>query len=337
MSLRLIQVTLPAERKKSMINVAETHNALDIWWEPKNEDGLRTVSILVDRASQQNILDSIQLQLHDENNWRAVLLPVEASLPKIEKSETEKKQKFKWRKSLTREELFQEVSGGAEGDLVFYLMVLLSTIVAAIGLAQDNIAFVIAAMVIAPLLGPNLALTFGTALGEKGLILNALKTNIGGLLAAIIPCTLIGYIVDINMQSEQLMERTIIDFAAIAVAMASGAAAVLSMTTGVSSALVGVMVSVALLPPAAAVGIFLGKMEFAYAIDSFLLLTTNIVCIGLSSQIVLAFMGIRPRTFLEKRSANQSSLIQIVICVLLLAVISAIIVYTETDLDIKFE
>jgi len=331
MPLRLIQVTLPAERKKSMIDLADRYDAIDIWWESKSEDGTRTVNILVDRQNQQEVLDSVQLQLNDCDDWRAVLLPVEASLPKIDKDI--KNKKFKWRKSLTREELFQEVSNGANGDTLFYLMVILSTIVAAIGLAQDNLAFVIAAMVIAPLLGPNLALAFGSALGEKKLIINALKTSVGGILMAIISCIALGYLFDINMRSEQLMDRTIVDFAAIAVALASGAAAVLSLTTGVSSALVGVMVSVALLPPAAAVGLFIGNEEIGYALDSLLLLTTNMVCIGISSQIVLAFMGIRPRTFLEKRQADQSTLVQMGISILLLIIICFIIFFTDTDVS----
>jgi len=337
MSLRLIQVTLPAERKKSMINLADRYDAIDIWWESKSEDGTRTVNILVDRQNQQDVLDSVQLQLNDCDDWRAILLPVEASLPKIEKDTETKNKKFKWRKSLTREELFQEVSSGADGDTLFYLMVILSTIVAAIGLAQDNLAFVIAAMVIAPLLAPNLALAFGSALGEKKLIINALKTSMGGILMAIIPCIALGYLFEINMKSEQLMDRTIVDFAAIAVAMASGAAAVLSMTNGVSSALVGVMVSVALLPPAAAVGLFLGNEEIGYALDSLLLLTTNMVCIGISSQTVLAFMGIRPRTFLEKRKADQSTLVQMGISILLLIVICFIIFFTDAHVlqDVK--
>ena len=325
MSLRIIQITLPAERKKTMIQIAETHNALDIWWEPKNEDGIRTISILVDHHNQQTILDSIQTHMGDNTDWRAVLLPVEASLPKQEK--TKEIRKFKWRKSLTREELYQEIANGAEGDLLFYLMVFLSTIVAAIGLIQDNVAIVIAAMVIAPLLGPNLALSFATALGDKPLILKSFLTCVGGLIAAIIPCIILGHFLPVDLGSAELFARTNIDYAAIILALASGAAAVLSLTTGVSSALVGVMVSVAVLPPAAAFGIYIGLNQFNLAIDSGFLLLTNLASVGLSAQIVLAFMGIRPRTFLEKRSANQSSLVQIGICAILLAIISIIIAY----------
>ena len=339
MSLRLIQVTLPAERKRTLMNIADNYNAVDTWWTPKNEDGFRTVSILVDRSSQQDVLDSIQNNLHDVNDWRAVLLPVEASLPTedISEDETSVKQKFHWRKSLTREELYQEVSNGAEGDRLYYMMVLLSTIVAAVGLMQDNVAFVIAAMVIAPLLSPNLALTFGTALGDKSLVINAFKTSMGGLVAAIVPCIIVGYFFELDMGSQQLMGRTTIDFASMIVALASGAAAVLSMTTGVSSALVGVMVSVALLPPAAALGLFLGHENYNYAWDSALLLTTNIVCIGLSSQAVLAIMGIRPRTFYEQKQALQSHWIQAAICLVLLGLISFIIIFTDVDVAEKLK
>jgi uncharacterized hydrophobic protein (TIGR00341 family) len=204
--------------------------------------------------------------------------------------------------------------------------------VAAVGLIQDNVAFVIAAMVIAPLLSPILALTFGTSLGDKGLIFNALKTSSTGLIAAIIPCIILGVFIDLSAGSDQLMERTEINFATMCVAFASGAAAVLSMTTGVSSALVGVMVSVALLPPAAAVGLFIGSGDYGFAIDASLLLLTNIVCIGLSSQIVLYIMGIRPRTFLEQKSAQYSHWIQGGICILLLIIISIIIIYSDADI-----
>ncbi len=327
MALRLIQVTIPAERKKTLLNLADRHDAIDTWWEAKSEDGSRTMNILVDRHSQQTILDSIQNHLTDEDDWRAVLLPVEATIPKPEV--TQSPQKFKWRKSLSREELYEEVARGAEGDLLFYLMVFLSTIVAAIGLIQDNVAIVIAAMVIAPLLGPNLALAFGTALGDKSLVIKSLVTSIGGLCAAIIPCIAWGYFLPADIDSHELYSRTDINFAMIVLALASGAAAVLSLATGVSSALVGVMVSVALLPPAVAFGLFVGMGQMTNAFNSGVLLLTNLASVGLASQIVLTFMGIRPRTFLEKRSANQSTLLQIAVCLILLGFVSGVIILSN--------
>ena len=59
--------------------------------------------------------------------------------------------------------------------------------------------------------------------------------------------------------------------------------------------------------------------------ESMTLSIRNAASVGLASQIVFAFMGIRPRTFIEKRAANQSALIQIAICLILLAIISGVI------------
>ena len=79
--------------------------------------------------------------------------------------------------------------------------------------------------------------------------------------------------------STELMLRTDVGLAAVALALASGAAAALSLTTGLSSVLVGVMVSVALLPPAAALGLMLGYGQPDLAIGAGLLLAINIVCV----------------------------------------------------------
>lgn len=51
---------------------------------------------------------------------------------------------------------------------------------AAIGLLKDDVAVIIGAMVIAPLLGPNVALALATTLGDVKLAWNALKTNASG-------------------------------------------------------------------------------------------------------------------------------------------------------------
>ena len=58
--------------------------------------------------------------------------------------------------------------------------------------------------------------------------------------------------------SGELISRTKICLDGVALALAAGAAAALSVTSGLSSTLVGVMVAVALLPQTATVGIMLG-------------------------------------------------------------------------------
>ena len=98
-------------------------------------------------------------------------MPVEAALPR--KKEAEKSKQGK-RTGTSREELYHVIEQNAQIDLNYFLLVILSSIVAAVGMLENNIAVVIGAMVIAPLLGPNIALAFGTVLGDSKLMLRAL-------------------------------------------------------------------------------------------------------------------------------------------------------------------
>ena len=62
-----------------------------------------------------------------------------------------------------------------------------------------------------------------------------------------------------NVESRELLGRTQVGLDSAALALASGGAAVLSLTSGIPSVLVGVMVAVALLPPNSYFGINVGR------------------------------------------------------------------------------
>lgn len=63
---------------------------------------------------------------------------------------------------------------------------------------------------------------------------------------------------------------------------------------------VEVMVAVALLPPAVALGLMLGHGHYDLAVGAGLLLAVNLVCVNLASKVVFFIKGIRPRGWLEK-------------------------------------
>jgi uncharacterized hydrophobic protein (TIGR00341 family) len=128
-----------------------------------------------------------------------------------------------------------------------------------------------------------------------------------------------------------MMNRTNIGFASIILALASGAAAVLSLTMGISSALVGVMVAVALMPPAVTLGLTLGNGQFDLAYGTFLLLATNVVCVNLSAQVIFRLKGIRPRTWFEEKKAKQASKINALIWFALLLIL-AVLIWLKTNI-----
>ena len=221
----------------------------------------------------------------------------------------------------TREELYDRIERDARLDSNYVLMVFLSTIVASIGLIENNVAVIVGAMVIAPLLGPNISLAFATSLGDGELMWQSLKTNLAGLALALLMAIAIGFIWPDHLHSSEIMVRTDVGLDGVLLALASGAAAVLSLTTGLSSALVGVMVAVALLPPTATLGMMLGSGQPHLALGAGLLLAINVVCINLSAKLMFQLKGVKPRTWLEKRKARQSVTIYILIWIATLGIL----------------
>ncbi len=121
------------------------------------------------------------------------------------------------------------------------------------------------------------------------------------------------------------MSRTEVGMDSVVLALASGAAAALSLTTGLSSVLVGVMVAVALLPPAATLGIMLGQGNMSLAIGAGLLLAVNIVCVNLASKVVFFLKGVDPRTWLEKEKAKRAMVVYVLGWIITLIILMPVI------------
>ena len=322
--MKIIAVLADNSYLKALQSVAQRLEVADYWEGLEGADGRREIRFLVSPEKRQETLDALQAVLGNSESAKWFLMPVEAALPRIEEKEPKKEDKPD-SVTTSREELYNSVEKSARMDNNFLLLVFLSTVVVAIGLLEDNVAVVIGAMVIAPLLGPNIALALGTALGDSSLMWKSLKTTLTGLTLALTLSMLIGLFWPMNFKSQELLSRTYVGLDSAALAFASGAAAVLSLTTGLPSVLVGVMVAVALLPPTATLGLMLGSKNLELATGAGLLLAVNIVCVNLAAKISFLFRGIKPRTWLEKQKARQSMAIYILIWVLSLTVLLAAI------------
>jgi len=322
--MKLIEAIADESITDIIVEVAKENNAIDFRLALKNEEGRQAVRILSHDEMVQSILDSLQKITGTYPATRIIVFPVDATLPLPVQTETDKK-----KSSTSREELYDSVSKNVVLDSNFIVLVILSTVVAAIGLIENNVAVVIGAMVIAPLLGPNLALGLGTALGDVDLMRKALKTNLVGVGIAIGLSILIGFIWPFDINSPELLARTEVGLDSLALALASGAAAALSLTTGLSSVLVGVMVAVALLPPSATFGLMIGHGQYQLAMGAALLLIANIVCLNLATKIVFLVKGISPRTWWQKEKAKRAMRVYIMVWLTVLAIL--IIMFLQLD------
>jgi len=329
--MKLIEVITDHQNLKSITGIAELHSSEINWVGPPDEQGRQLIRLLVGDEDRQLVLDALQGFLGQSS--RILVIPLEVVLPRIEPDTS--KADSKETTTATREELYNKIAKNARLDSTFLLLVFLSTVVVAIGLLEDNVAVVIGAMVIAPLLGPNMALALGTALGDMHLMWEATKSTLAGIALALLLSFLIGLFWPLNVSSHELMARTDVGLDSVVLALASGAAAVLSLTTGLPSVLVGVMVAVALLPPTATLGLMLGAGQYKFAMGAALLLAVNIVSVNLAAKTVFWIRGVKPRSWLEKQKASQSMLTYLVIWAVSL-VILLFIIFVRKGLLISF-
>ena len=326
--MKIIEVIADAGHHDTIASIAEQQQVEDIWFGANNEDGRIAARLLVSPENRQSVLDVLQTILQTSDNYRILIIPLDTSLPKSVETDNdnpedplEEKTRKKAALMSSREEILTQVEKDTQLNSNFILLIVLSAIVASIGLLENNVAVIVGAMVIAPLLGPNIAFSLGTSLGEKTLVLNSLKAMAVGVSLAIIIAALLGLVWPGDFYSMELMLRTDVTYSGTAIALASGAAASLSLVTSTSSVLVGVMVAVALMPPAVTIGLMLSVGQFHHALGATLLLAVNTVCINLSAKLVFLIRGVRPRNWLEARKAKQSQLLHIVIWIVLLVLL----------------
>ncbi|MFW6435712.1 MAG: DUF389 domain-containing protein, partial [Halovenus sp.] len=136
-----------------------------------------------------------------------------------------------------------------------------------------------------------------------------------------------------------IRERLLPDFLSLVVALGAGVAGVVSLSTGVSTALVGVMIAVALIPPAATVGIGIAWGLPAVSLGSGVLTLVNVLSINLAALAVLWYMGYRPTHWFRENEAQASTLKRVLALAAAIAVLSVFLggvtydTYTRTTVD----
>lgn len=334
MPIRQIEVVVPKGAKEDFDHLLED-NSVEHYWNEESESGY-LLKALVDASKTEAFLDKAEQVMGKSEGFRLVMQDVEATLPRVDDPDEDDKedevddeeQEPLSGVRVSREELYTDISDSVNLSPVYIAMVTFSTIVAALGMLRDSAAVVIGAMVIAPLLGPNVALALSTTLGDSKLFIKSVKTNLTGIGAALVLSVIMGMILEVDISVYEIASRTEVHLSDIALALASGAAGVLAYTIGMSAAVIGVMVAVALLPPLVTVGLLVGDLQFGAAYYALLLLTTNIICVNLAAVATFAVQGVSPRTWYKAAKAKKINKIAFIFWGVLLLILSILIYIT---------
>ncbi|MHA1410949.1 MAG: TIGR00341 family protein [Candidatus Odinarchaeia archaeon] len=214
----------------------------------------------------------------------------------------------------------------------FVIFAVLSGILAALGLLADNAVIVIASMLISPLMGPMFGISLGTILFDKKLVKNGAIALIFGFLVPIIAGTLLT-IIDPNFTlNPSITSRSTPTIAELGLAIISGVAFSLSFVSKEASALVGVAIAAALVPPAANIGIGIGALNLEIAAGSALLLCINIVAMLFFGMLTLWLQGIRPKeSFRREKMAEKKVRTRFAVLIIALVVFSIPLAYSSWE------
>lgn len=328
MPLRLLQITLPVHEELDAL--LDGHPAVAVVDDCRGH-GLRIVQVPLQAEKAESVMDELQDRFADVEGFHLLLLPIEALLPRLAEDDEEAggEREKKERSRLSREELYADVTDGIAIDAGYLALVALSAVVAAVGLLRDDVAVVIGAMVIAPLLKPNIALALASTLGDPKLAWRSLQTNATGAGLAFALSWGTGLFVEADPGAKMLAARTTLGLADFALALAAGAAGTLAFTRGLAGAVIGVMVAVALLPPLVASGVLFGAGATRAALGALLLTGANLVCVNLAAIATFLLQGVRPHSWSDSEKAKKATGFAVAIWLLLLAALAAIVSFAR--------
>lgn len=192
-----------------------------------------------------------------------------------------------------RRKVYDDLRKGSAPQFWFFLLVAISTLIAAFGLVMNSTAVVIGAMLVAPMMTPILGLGLGLVRGDTELIGIALRAEVLGVLISIFAGAALGFLLPMSFEpTPEMLNRTTPNLFDLLVAVLAGLAGAYALVDErISPVLPGVAISVAIVPPLANCGISLSLGAYEGAAGSFVLFFANFLSILLVSALVFYLAG----------------------------------------------
>jgi len=330
--VRLLQVTIPAGKREAALSTLDDEGVdYAVTDETSGREYAAVAYAPLPKGAVEPVLESLrEVGLGDE----AITVVVEANTVVSRRFEQlqERYAEEEDPDRIAREELTAAAGSLAPSLRTYVVMTVVSALIATAGLLLDSPAVVVGSMVIAPLVGPAMAASVGTVVNDREMFRRGVRLQILGLVVAVATAAVFALVVrftnlvppiaDVTTVPE-IRERVAPDFLSLVVALGAGAAGIVSLTSGVSTALVGVMIAVALIPPAATVGIGIAWGAPLVSLGSGVLMLVNVLSINLAALVVLWYSGYRPEHWFREGDARAATIKRVGVLVVAIVVLSA--------------
>lgn len=174
----------------------------------------------------------------------------------------------------------------------FSFLVILSTLIVALGLVKDYVILVIGGMLVTPLLSPILAISLGIIIRDFKVIARSVKVFLTAFVLAFLVAYLTGLLFEFNIEDIQLIKIMEPSLYTMLVALVAGMAASYAWAKPdlINSALPGVAITVTLIPPLTAIGLSLASENLVIFRTVLSTLVLNVFGIILASIVIFSLM-----------------------------------------------
>ncbi|MBC7242173.1 MAG: TIGR00341 family protein [Anaerolineae bacterium] len=191
--------------------------------------------------------------------------------------------------------LYRHLREDARPGVNYFTLIVLSSVIATLGLLQNSAAVIIGAMLVAPFMTPIMAISMALVRGDVRLLTLSLESVLKGMVASLALAILLTWIVPQPAVGSEILARTHPSLLDLVVALASGAAGAYALgRKEVAAALPGVAIAAALMPPLCAAGIGLALGNGTIAGGALLLFLANLIAIAVAGAVIFLLLGIRP-------------------------------------------
>jgi len=337
--VRLVQVSIPAGKRETVLHELDDEGIDYVLTEETSSRHVAgVVHFPLPTSAVEPVLDRLREAGIDDDAY-TVVLDAETVVSRNFEALEDRYEADDNDQRIAREEIHTRAEDLAPAFGTFLTMTVVSAVVATAGLLLDSPAVVVGSMVIAPLIGPAMATAVGTVVDDSDLFRRGVKLQAIGLVAAALAAT--GFAVLLRVTNvvpagtdvlaiSQVRGRLTPDFLSLAVALGAGVAGAVSLASGVSSAIVGVMIAAALVPPLGVIGIGLAWGLPGTVFGSTVLVLVNVLSINLTALVVLWYRGYRPDHWFEEdtaRSATRKRIGTLLAAIVVLSVFLGVVSY----------
>ncbi len=192
--------------------------------------------------------------------------------------------------------VYEQVFAATEiTNLSYWLEIFFSAGIATFGLVESSPAVIIGAMLISPLMGPIMATGLALAVGDLYLGIKAIINLLASVAVSIGFSAFLVWLLPFHSATSEILSRTNPNLLDLGIALLSGLAGSVVVCRGGGdgvTALPGVAIAVALMPPLCAMGFGMGSgLNMEIMGGAGLLFVTNLVAIVASAFLVFLLVG----------------------------------------------